>query len=723
VGDEISFTFNQLINCDKLNPVDDVLLFDAATGQPIDIDITCYQNKIVLDPNFQNKFFENRILRAELHGIEDMVGNVFNGTKFNNGVWEFYVDRNELAWLTDSMGMTKYEDETKTAVANIHNRGGYPVPFSILNVPGWVHVVPNQGTLAPNEIRPIQFTADPALAFGHWTDSIVLRTETGQNPFFMGGDEGLPVGIRVVCRPPYRAVNGSLYENTMSMVLRPDIEGVFSADLEDIVAAFIDNELRGLAKVQHVPQLGVHLAYLTVYGNPNDLLKPLRLEVWDASACQRYGMVQESFTFQADNVIGTPNVPQVIHTDGLLLREVPFNYGWNWLSFNLAFPNDSVGPALASLKHPQNDLIKSQSTFSLYSSGWFGTLNQLNNKGMYIYRADVSDTLRMVGTAIDPATTPIPLTSGWNWIGYIPNYSLPIDLALSSVNSQPGDLIKSQHAFAQYAAVVVNFDTTYAWLGNLKYLQPPNGYQIKLAQAGSLTYPPPPNPFGENPVLARDGENAPPEAYWTVDPSQFEYTSTLIGMLQVAGGNGTENGMELGAFVNGELRGAAQAIYVEPLNAYLFFLTTYANTSGELLRYKLYDAATGQVSDLLETLNFTPNEHRGTVETPVPFHLQTSGVPDKQTTPIALLVQPNPFHNKTNLSFTLPSAQEVVLTITDPQGREVLRRQLDGRAGMNTVSWDGRSDSGAWLGSGVYVARLQAEAGSVSKQIVLQRLP
>jgi hypothetical protein len=32
VGDEISFTFNQHINCDKLNPVD-VLLFDATTNE------------------------------------------------------------------------------------------------------------------------------------------------------------------------------------------------------------------------------------------------------------------------------------------------------------------------------------------------------------------------------------------------------------------------------------------------------------------------------------------------------------------------------------------------------------------------------------------------------------------------------------------------------------------------------------------------------------------
>ncbi|MBK6997999.1 MAG: hypothetical protein IPH31_25115 [Lewinellaceae bacterium] len=152
VGDEISFTFNQHVNCSKINAVDNVLLFDASTNLPIDIDITCFENKIILDPNFENEFFENRILRAELHDIEDLTGNSSSFLK-----WEFYVDRNELGWLTDSLGITKFEDQTKTAVANIHNRGGYPVPFTITGIPDWVHVVPNQGTLAPNEIRPISF--------------------------------------------------------------------------------------------------------------------------------------------------------------------------------------------------------------------------------------------------------------------------------------------------------------------------------------------------------------------------------------------------------------------------------------------------------------------------------------------------------------------------------------------------------------------------------------
>ncbi len=715
VGDEVSFTFNKHINCDRLIPADltqpnNVGLYDATTGKLIDIAITCFENKIVIDPNFPNPEFENRILRVELHNIEDKTGN-----KRSYLDWEFYVDRNELAWLTDSLGLTKYEDETRTVTANIHNRGGYPAPFKIRNIPEWVHVVPTQGTLAPNEIRPVSFTVDSTLGFGRWADSITLRTETGQNPFFMGGDEGLPLGVRVVCRPPNWIVYPGLYENSMNMVLRVDVNGQFSNDVEDIVGAFIGHELRGRAKIQYVPSLDTYLAYLSIYGNPNDVLDSIRLEFWDASECRRYTVLEDHYTFQPDNVIGIPDNPEVIHTGNLVLRDVPFGFGWNWLSFNLQFPDNSVNAALASLQHPQNDLMKNQTAFSTYNLGnWLGSLTNLTHTTMYVYRADVNDTLRMKGYLVDPATTPIPLVTGWNWIGYLPNYALPINEALASLPSQKGDLIKGQLAFAQY------IDTAYGWVGNLKYLSAPNGYQIKVAVPGSLVYPPPAAPLLETPVAARGGN---PAAYWTVQASAFEHSMTFIGMLSANGQNGTGPTMELGAFAGDALRGGAQAIYIQPLDAYLFFMTCYANTSGEQLRFRLYDGNTGAVHDLNETMFFLPDRHQGAIDAPLPFTLQTSGMQQAAESGATFEVQPNPFHSETTFRLALPKAETVVLTITDASGREIARRQIDAQAGLNTFRWDGRTDSGQWLNSGVFVAQLQLEKGRLSRKLVLQRLP
>lgn len=713
VGDEISFSFNKAINCAKINAVDNVLLFDATTNQPIDIDITCYENKIILNPNFQNQYFENRILRAELHDIEDKTGNNLVFEK-----WEFYVDRNELGWLTDSVGMTKYEDQTKTVVANIHNRGGYPVSFTIENIPDWVHVVPNTGTLAANEIRPISFTVDSTLAFGLWSDSITLHTEIGQNPFFMGGDERIPFGVRVVCRPPASDLNAGLFENTENMVLELNIEGEVSTDVEDMVFAYIGDTLCGRANVQYVPQVDKYLAYLTIYGNPFHVLQPLRLEIWDASECLRYAVVEDDFLFQPDDVIGDPLAPQVIHTNNLVLREVPLGFGWNWLSFNLDFPNSDLDSALASLKYPQNDLMKGQNAFSIYfdGAGWLGTLNNLDNTSMYIYRANQPDTLQMLGNVLNPATTPISVVNGWNWIGYIPNYSLPINEALSSLPAQTGDLIKSQISFAQY------INPTFGWIGNLKYMAPPNGYQIKLSAPGTLIYPPYSGNLAgggaENIVGARGPVEPPKNSFWTIDPTQFEHSMTLIGMLKANEINATTATMELGAFINDVVRGSGQAIYIEPLQSYLFFLTMYANSSGEQVRFKLYDNSNGSIQDLSEIMYFAPDLHQGSIETPVPFTLLSSGT-QELTSVQSFDIQPNPFHTETMFRFGLTTAQEIRISVSDLSGRTVAQVKMDAHEGINNLIWKGQSDAGTALAPGVYYVRLQTETGSVVRKVVL----
>ncbi|MEI6412483.1 MAG: T9SS type A sorting domain-containing protein, partial [Bacteroidota bacterium] len=695
VGDEISFSFNKPVNCSKINAVDNVLLFDATTGKPIDIDITCYENKIILNPNFQNEFVENHILRAELHNIEDKIGNKLISEK-----WEFYVDRNELAWLTDSLGMTKFDDQTKTATANIHNRGGYPVPFKINSVPDWVHVVPNQGTLAPNEIRPISFTVDSTLAFGLWSDSITLHTETGQNPFFMGGDEGLPFGVRVVCRPPNWNLNPNLFENTENMVLELNIQGTVSTDVEDMVVAYMGDTLCGRANIRYVPSVHKYLAYLTIYGNPTQVLAPLRLEIWDASACLRYAVVENYFLFQPDDVIGDPLAPQVIHTNSYVLRDVPLGYGWNWLSFNLAFPNPSIDSVMASLNHPLNDLMKGQNAFSIYfnGGGWLGTLNTLGNQSMYIYRADQADTLQVLGNVLNPATTPIPVSSGWNWIGYIPNYSLPVNAALATLPAQPGDLIKSQVSFAQY------INPQFGWIGNLQYMQPPNGYQIKLGAPGTLVYPPAPSNVTNN-VQARGPGNAAPANFWSVNPTQFENNMTLIGMLKVNEQNATTATMELGAFFNGQCRGTTQAIYIEPLQSYLFFLTVYANSNGEQISFKLFDSSTGAIQNLSEQMYFSPDLHQGSIVAPVPFTLPVSAT-NEATYVQSFEVQPNPFQTETMFRFALTQAQEVRITVTDMSGKPVANLRTQAREGLNTLVWRGQSDAGTLLSRGVYFVRL-----------------
>jgi Concanavalin A-like lectin/glucanases superfamily/Secretion system C-terminal sorting domain len=714
VGDEISFTFNQDVNCTQLIQADmvnanNVGLYDATTNTLIDVNITCVGNKIVIDPLFQNAFYENHILRAELHNIEDLTGNMMIDT-----LWEFYVDRNELAWLTDSIGMTKFADENKSIIAKIHNRGGYPVPFTIQNIPSWVNVAPSAGTLVANEIRDIVFTVDSTVARGEYADSIILHTETGQNPFFMGGDEGLPLGVRVLCRPPNWNINPAAYQLTMNMNIRLVFGGVTSTDPEDEVGVFIAGQLRGKGKPVYLPAFGYWVAFVTIYGNAADEGKPLVFEMFDASECLHYpGTFIGNFTFVSNSVIGTAAASAIITSSSSLLREIPLKTGWNWISFNLGFPNAAINSALANIPNPLNDLIKDQTKFATFTNpGWSGALNTLTNKSLYLYQANQPNTLKIIGTPLAPANVPIPVVAGWNWIGYVPNYQLPVNSALATLSAQPGDIIKSQTAFAQY----VNAGT--GWVGSLSHLSPPQGYMLKLAQAGTLTYPPSIN--SPEPAV-EDRNGGPAAAYWTVDATQYEHSMTLIGMFRVDNADATTATMELGAFAGDEIRGTAQAVYVESLQSYLFFLTSYANTSGEQFHFKLYDAATETVLDLSETMDFSPNLHQGSVEGPLPFTLQSASGTGEASTVESFEVQPNPFQSETVCRITLSHAQEIQLSIRDVNGKEVSYIKALAHQGLNAISWNGLSSSGSPLSSGVYFVRLKTEQGTVTKKVVMQQ--
>ncbi len=728
VGDEISFTFNQEINCQKFmaQSVGAASLKNSETNAVIDITRSCVNNKIVLVPNFINEEFENKILRAELFNIEDLTGN-----KNPHVEWEFYVDRNELAWLTDSIEVVKYVDESKTISAKIHNRGGYPVPYSFKNLPEWVHVYPDRGTLVANEVQEVFFTVSDNLELGELQDTIILHTETGINPFFMGGDEYLNLKARTLCRPEKWILNPDLlntsaYTFSMNFILQLDIEGTMSADENDIVGAYVGNELRGIAKIQYQPALNKYIAFLTVYSNQNTG-EEVKFQIWDASDCKLYAWADESFTFLADDIKGSLSSCVVIHTNSTLLRKIFIHEGWNWISMNLDMVPATPNAVLASLSQPAGALIKGQTTFSAYStnaSSWIGTLNTLSPKAMYQYHSLNDDSISLIGQYLDPETQTIPLSVGWNWIGYIPTQAMGIDEALSSLTPSNGDIIKSQLQFAQYLSGA-------GWIGNLKTLNAPNGYLIKLANADTLVYPDPlslrGNPTGSQrdkvvPVYSGKTavEDTPiaamPFAQWTVDPVNFEYTMNLIAIVvdNETSGNQLKEGDEVGAFVNGEVRGSGKAIYIPLLNAYMVFMTVYANKDGESLEFRFYDGNGSQVYALAERMDFKINGIVGKADDPVELHLAGPSATGDVLEVKGMEVFPNPFSGTLQLRYIHAGGDQVVLTIRDMLGTVIDKKSVKVKSGMNTMEWRPNSQ----LAGGSYILQLENDTNTYTQKVL-----
>ena len=83
---------------------------------------------------------------------------------------------------------------------------------------------------------------------------------------------------------------------------------------------------------------------------------------------------------------------------------------------------------------------------------------------------------------------------------------------------------------------------------------------------------------------------------------------------------------------------------------------------------------------------------------------------------------PNPFNSQTVLRFSLPRAAEVELAVYNLAGQRVAR--LAGghlEAGVHTVRWDGRAETGRGLASGVYACRLRTEDRTLSRKLLLLR--
>ncbi|MCP4683872.1 MAG: T9SS type A sorting domain-containing protein [bacterium] len=128
-----------------------------------------------------------------------------------------------------------------------------------------------------------------------------------------------------------------------------------------------------------------------------------------------------------------------------------------------------------------------------------------------------------------------------------------------------------------------------------------------------------------------------------------------------------------------------------------------------------------QLTDLDGGVRFTPLFTSGLVE------IKTStGIED--ITPDGLLPEeyalsqnyPNPFNPSTQIELSLPTAGLVELEVFNVLGRKV-RRLINEKlpAGVHRIEFDGRSDSGKRVASGVYFYRIQTEDFVQSRKMIL----
>ena len=99
------------------------------------------------------------------------------------------------------------------------------------------------------------------------------------------------------------------------------------------------------------------------------------------------------------------------------------------------------------------------------------------------------------------------------------------------------------------------------------------------------------------------------------------------------------------------------------------------------------------------------------------------GIDDKKTVPEFFELMgnyPNPFNAQTMIEFSISRPGYAVLEIFDIQGRRI-RVLHNGHisAGNHSVIWNGRSDSGTEVASGIYLYRLSHENEAITRKMNL----
>jgi hypothetical protein len=707
-GDEISITFNEPIRCDLLIQADvfnnnNIGLYNTATGELIDAVISCSEDKIVVVPNVLNQFIENQILRVVVEDVEDLAGNLLEEPVS----WEFFVNRSTLFWQNARIHEMVEEGDELIVERDIKNQGGIAMDYSLENIPGWMTAFPSTGTVLPGEVRTVTFTFASDLVAKFYEQEVVMSTPEG--------DEPLDVVLRVTCPDPGWAINAADYLYSMNMTLELDIEGEIADDMLDQVGAFVEGELRGVAPVMYSEELDKYLAFLTVFSNEVDN-ETVTFEIWDASTCILYGSTYETFPFEADGLVGTPLVPQKIHTNNMVQRSLQLVPGWNWISYNVALPDSSINTVLGSLTAPGGAIVKGQAAFSQYFSAadsWIGSLNNLSHRTMYQYRSEAIDSLRLLGMLVNPALEPLQLEAGWNWLSYLPRQGMNVNDALAALTPLNGDIIKGQATFAQYVAGV-------GWIGNLNFMLPGRGYLLNLSNPDILYYP---QSFTGGSELEYRGAlvDARPDqptqsSYWEVDPYEYEFSMNLIAIVQDGAlGNCLNEAHEVGAFADDELRGANKPLYIEELDAWLLFLTVYSDTEGgEPISFKLYDASTSQEFDINEQMIFIANRIDGTLESPVVLTLNTTvDAEEAWGSPVTFNVFPNPARDQVFVEYQARSAGTHTIMFTDALGRQVKMIKQEANRGVNLARWSAHG-----LPAGLYQVSLITPQGQVNTQLL-----
>lgn len=388
-------------------------------------------------------------------------------------------------------------------------------------------------------------------------------------------------------------------------------------------------------------------------------------------------------------------------------KECPLQEGWNLVSWPIQTSSTDILAVLGPYMDCIDVVLGFEQGGLTYDPSLpeFSTLWSVDHfSGYWIkVKSDCPVTLEIEGLPV-PIITPIPVTTGWNLVSYLPEWNLT-----------PGYALQSLYPNLLYA---------YGWDNGIQIFKPGSefntlttmgpckGYWVKVAADDTLVYPEQDATasWAEPRALASSVQSLSSSGY--VTPTWVNlYASdlTLDGQAVAAGAvieaYSVATNAKIGSFtMKSDGKFGFMPVYADAddMNAGLrpggeFYLTVNGTKTAETLKWT-------SNGDRIAVASLTSGKSDGSL--PTGFSLEQN--------------YPNPFNPTTTLKFTVPVNTRARIEIYNVLGALIAVPFDDAVvAGEHNVVWDGRNLNGEPVSSGVYLYKLVSDGYSEARKMML----
>ena len=397
-----------------------------------------------------------------------------NGNYSLPAVWSAFVNQNQLVWAENSLALEQPQNTTGTVQATVVNKGGQQQMWTLSGMPAWLVPSTESGETNPLSETVVDFTVMPSAPLGRNEVTVYL---TGNDNI----DVPLTFNIKVNGNKPDWAVNANDYEGSMNVIGQLYVDGVVSNDPDDVVAAFIGEECRGVANLEYSARYDGYFVTMDIFGNSTDNNADISFRAYDASTGTLYPVVNPNVTIKYAELAlqGSYSNPVKLTTANYIEQQIELRKGWNWMSLYVNTGNGNMTPSAIFAKVIKDvESVKCHNEYAENTGESLeGSLETMENGKMYAVKMTKDRTLRLVGQRANISVT---LANNWNWIGYGQQLASVTD-ALANMSPVNGDVLKGQQGVSYY--------DTYEWAGSLLTMQPGKGYQLWSSKAITFSYP------------------------------------------------------------------------------------------------------------------------------------------------------------------------------------------------------------------------------------------